>query len=378
MASEAVPYAKTGGLADVIGALPFALADQGDEVAVVMPLYASAAAKVRSADRVRDRLPIWISSSHSYQVSIRLLTDRGVRFYFVDCPALFDRPGLYGENGQDYPDNHVRFAVLCRGALSVARHFFRPDLFHCHDWQAGLIGPYLRFPFRTDPSVAGLPTVLTIHNLGYQGLFDQEVLPDIGLGPEVFNPGQMEFWGMVNYLKGGIVNARAITTVSQAYAREIQTPEYGFGLDGLLRTALHRHSRDFEWCRLWGVESGNRPVHCGTYSAQDLTGKSVCRRDLLRSFGLPETDNPDRPVIGIVSRFAEQKGFDLIEQTAWHLLQDDVALVVLGTGEPHYESLMRTPGRTLPGQGGGQSRVQQRIGTQDRSRLGHLPHAEPL
>ena len=128
MASEAAPYAKTGGLADVIGALPFALADQGDEVAVVMPLYASAAAKVASADRVRDRLPIWISSSSSYQVSIRLLTDRGVRFYFVDCPQLFDRPGLYGENGQDYPDNHVRFAVLCRGALSVARHSFSSGL----------------------------------------------------------------------------------------------------------------------------------------------------------------------------------------------------------------------------------------------------------
>ena len=348
MASEAAPYAKTGGLADVIGALPFALADQGDEVAVVMPLYASAAAKAASADRVRDRLPIWISSSSSYQVSIRLLTDRGVRFYFVDCPPLFDRPGLYGENGRDYPDNHVRFAVLCRAALSVARHLFRPDLFHCHDWQAGLIGPYVRFPFRTDPSVAGLPTVLTIHNLGYQGLFDSAVLPDIGLGREVLNPGQMEFWGMVNYLKGGIVNARAITTVSQAYAREIQTPEYGFGLDGVLRT----RSADIAGI-LNGVDYGEwspeiDPYIAARYSAEELTGKSFCRRDLLQSFGLSDGDNPDRPVIGIVSRFAAQKGFDLIEQTAWHFLQDDVALVVLGTGEPHYESLMRRIAENFP------------------------------
>ena len=176
-------------------------------------------------------MPLWVGP-HAYPVDIHRLIHRGVHYFFVDCPLLYDRPEIYG----NYPDNHIRFALLSQAALGIARHIFRPAVLHTHDWQAGLVAPYLRTTFASDPTFYGMRTLLTIHNLGYQGNFPAAAFADLGLDPGLFHPGGLEFWNHVSYLKAGIVWSDAINTVSPTYAREIQTPEYGFGMDDLLRT----------------------------------------------------------------------------------------------------------------------------------------------
>lgn len=348
VASEATPYAKTGGLADVIGSLPPALRARGEDVAVVLPLYPSAQRLVTSAEWVYNRMPVWLTPANHYEVNIRRLVDRGTFVYFVDCPELFQRDGIYGENGRDYPDNHIRFAVFCRAALGVVRFLFRPDIVHCHDWQAGLVGAMMRHQFAADPTFTGIRTLMTIHNLGYQGHFPRQALAEVGLPADLYRPDLLEFWGGVNYLKAGIVFADAISTVSPSYAREIQTPEHGFGMDGLLRA----RSAD-----LAGIVNGvdysewspeNDSHIAAHFSASDLAGKRACKADLLRSFGLPYTDL-ERPLVGMVSRFVHQKGFDLIEGMADAMMAEGVLFVAIGTGEPHFEWVMRSLAERYPG-----------------------------
>lgn len=343
VASEATPFVKTGGLADVIGALPPALRERGEEVAVVLPKYRGVV--LENPARVYDRLQVWAGSL--WTVSIDRVIHRGVPFFFIDCPPLFDRAGIYNENGTDYPDNHIRFSVLCQAALGVLRHLFRADILHCHDWQAGLVGPYLRHVFRGDPTFFGTKLITTIHNLGYQGIFTAAQLEEVGLGRELFSPAAMEFYGDINLLKGGIVYADAITTVSPRYAQEIQSPEHGFRLDGLLRSR-----RD----RLFGILNGVDyaewspevdPLIPARYSHRDLSGKLVCKRALLQEIGLP-SDNLDRPLIGIVSRFATQKGFDLIADIAEAVSQEDVSFAILGSGEARFEEMFLHFKRTRP------------------------------
>lgn len=345
-ASEAIPFAKTGGLADVIGALPLALKARGEDVAVAMPLYPSVAAHATNADRAFDGLSIVLGSA-VYTVSIKRLVHKEVPFYFIDCPKLFDRPGLYGENGEDYPDNHLRFGVFCRAVLGIVRSLFRPDVLHCHDWQAALIPPMICGQFRGDPTFYGIKRLLTIHNLGYQGLFPRSVLAELGLPENLFHPSAMEFYGKVNLLKGAIVFSDAISTVSRGYAREIQTEEYGFGLDGLLRSRADvltgiLNGVDYEQ---WSPD--HDPYIVQRYDVDHLAGKQACKRDLLQTFGLP-TEGQDRPAIGIVSRFATQKGFDLIEQIAEELAHEDVMLTAIGTGEPRFEEMFRRLAETYP------------------------------
>lgn len=338
-ASEATPYAKTGGLADVIGALPFALKARGENVAVVLPLHRSAIPYTVHSDRVYDRMSI-ILGAKSWDVSIRRVVDRDVPIYFVDCPPLYDRPGIYGEGGVDYPDSDIRFAVFSQATLGVVRSLFRPDVIHCHDWQASLVAPLLHSKFRLDPTFYGIKTLLTIHNLGYQGLFPPGSVSSLGLPAELMTPSAMEFFGKLNYLKGGIVFSDAVSTVSQGYAREIQTAEYGFGLDGLLRsradvlTGIVNGVDYMEWS-----PDTDRYI-AANYSIDSMAGKKICKQDLLKTFGLP-TDDLDRPVIGIVSRFVGQKGFDLIEKIADDLIAEDVLLTAIGTGDPKYESFFR-------------------------------------
>ncbi len=338
VASEATPFAKTGGLADVIGALPRALAAHGEEVAVVLPHYRA----VEGAERAFDGLRIY-----SNTVDIRVLSRDGVRFYFVDCPPLFHRKGIYTEGGADYPDNHVRFAVLCQAAIAVARWLFQPEIIHYHDWQGSLVAPLIRTGLTGDPTFFGVKLLLTIHNLGYQGHFGRAALREAGLSDALFRPDLMEFYGGVNLLKGGIVFADAINTVSKGYAREIQTPEYGFGLDGLLRSrgaVLSGILNGVDYTE-WNPE--HDPFAAAHYSSRELGGKEECKRDLLEAFGLP-MDDMKRPLIGIVSRFAGQKGFDLIESVANELLSEDLCLAVLGTGEERYEQMFRNLAAAFP------------------------------
>jgi starch synthase len=346
VASEATPYAKTGGLADVIGALPAALAGRGEEVAVVMPLYREAAPLLEEAHRVYDALPLFVGR-RLRTVSIRQAISRGVKFYFVDDPELYDRPELYTGAVGDYPDNPLRFATLCHAAVGVIRRLFRPQIVHYHDWQGSLVAPLIRRQFSGDPTFYGLKLLLTIHNLGYQGLFPKEAFAEIGLDRDLFRPDSLEFHGGLNLLKGGIVFADAINTVSRGYAREIQTPEYGFGLEGLLqaRSAVLSGIINGVDYADWSPE--NDKYIAAPFGREDLSGKMQDKRDLLRAFGLSDR-NMARPVIGMVSRFVRQKGFDLIEEIAVELAGEDVYLVGIGSGEPRYEEMFRELSRSHP------------------------------
>ncbi len=251
--SEAAPFAKTGGLADVLGALPPALAKLGEEVAVVMPHYGSV--PLHGSTRIADGLRVSVGPN-TFTVAIDQVEREGVRYLFVDCPPLYGHAGIYGEAGiAAYPDNHIRFALLNLAALEIGRSIFRPDIFHAHDWPGGLLAPYLRENYGSDPDFAGAKTVITIHNLGYQGNFPAASISDLGLSPTLFHPNGLEFWGELSFLKAGIVWSDSITTVSPTYAREIQTPEYGAGLDGVLRDRAAKITRDPERCGLRRVES---------------------------------------------------------------------------------------------------------------------------
>ncbi len=341
VSSEVSPWARSGGLADVLGALPQALAAQGYRVAVVAPRYMHASEA--PASRVIDQMAVPLGYAQ-FPVGVWAMTNAvgagSVTHYFVENASLFDRAGLYGDASGDFPDNHVRFAVLSRAALEISRRLFHAQVFHCHDWQASLLPVYLRDTLARDRDFEGAKTLLTIHNLGYQGLFEASRMADLGLGQHLFNPSQLEFWGQINFLKGGIVFSDALNTVSRKYAEEIQTPEYGFGLDGLLR---HRRAvlsgilNGVDYSR-WSPEAD--PFIAARYSPEHLEGKRECKQALLREMGLPG-HMMDRPLMGIVSRFATQKGFDLIGEIAERVFQWDVGLVALGNGEARYEELFR-------------------------------------
>ena len=344
VSSEAQPLAKSGGLADVVGALPAALREVGDEAAVVVPRYGSI--DLKRTRRVYDGIAVYLGPDR-YDIAI-YQAPADFPYYLVDCPPLFDRKGLYGESGMDYPDNHIRFAVFARAALAVARYLFRTEIFHCHDWQAGLVPALLRSSFATDPTYLGAKTLFTIHNLGYQGLFPRTAMAEAALDPDLFRPDGLEFFGHISYIKGGIAFADALNTVSPTYAREIQTPEYGFGMDGALRARANVLSGILNGVdyNLWNPEVDT--LIPARYSADDLAGKRVCKEQLLQEFGLPPAAM-DRPLIGIVSRFTRQKGTDILAEIAGQLAADDVYLVALGSGEPEYEAFFRQMAADHPG-----------------------------
>jgi starch synthase len=362
VSSEAAPLAKTGGLADVVGALPSALQAFGDQAAVVIPRYGSI--ELKGTRRVWDRLAIHVGPDVFY-ADIYLAPEE-YPLYLVDCPPLFQRKGYYGEAGVDYPDNHIRFAAFSRAALAVARNLFRADILHCHDWQAGLVPAYLKTTYSTDPTFLGVKTLFTIHNLGYQGLFPATALADVGLDASLNTPAGLEFWGRVSYIKAGIALSDALNTVSPTYAQEIQTPELGFGLDGALRARSNVLSGILNGVdyREWSPDVD--PLLPANYSADDLSGKRVCKEHLLREFELP-AEAMERPLIGIVSRFATQKGADLIAGAAAGIVDAGAYLVALGSGEPEYEDLFRGLASDFPG------RISVKIAFNNR--LSHLVEA---
>ncbi|MBI2681545.1 MAG: glycogen synthase GlgA [Candidatus Solibacter usitatus] len=332
VASEAAPFAKTGGLADVLGSLPAALAPLGVEAAVLLPRYRGI--PIDAAQRAGD-FPIWLAGSN-YRVTLYRI-QAGATFYFADCPALYDRDGYYGNAKGDFPDNAVRFAVLARAALEMMRGIFRPRILHCHDWQSGLAPVYLKTTFARDPTFIGVRTLFTIHNLGYQGIFAPDALAQVGLDRGVFHPGGIEFFGDVSFMKGGLNFSDALSTVSARYALEIQTPEYGFGLDGVLRarsSVLHGILNGVDYSQ-WNPATD--PHIAAHYGPDDLSGKRACKLDLIRTLGLDEAAI-DRPLLGVVSRLASQKGADLIVKIADALAADDLYLAVLGKGEADLEA----------------------------------------
>ncbi len=343
VASEGAPYSKTGGLADVIEGLPRALVSMGHEVVALLPRYHGN--KVKST--LVSSLTIALGQELRFPAIAEGQTADGVRHLFVDDPGYFDRSQLYGDNEGDYPDNAERFAEFSRAAIECVKRVWLPDVVHCHDWQASLVPVLLRTQYANDPVVRSLPVVLTIHNLAYQGVFPRTALQKIGVPERLFTIDALEFYGKVNFLKGGLIFADYLTTVSRRYAKEIQTPEFGAGLEGVIRNRADHlvgilNGVDYG---VWSPDAD--ALIAENYSAHNLSGKAACKKDLLAAFRLPE-ENRERPLIGIVSRFVNQKGFDLLAEIAPELMKEDIAIAALGSGQPEYEDLFKRLAQKYP------------------------------
>ena len=341
---EAHPFAKTGGLAEVAGALPLALGRLSHRVTVIVPRY-------RGMDAEPFRQTTFSLGGRSVTVAFarRAIAER-VDAVLVDVPDLFDREGLYGTAAGDYADNAWRFAVFSRAALEFLRQSGeRPSIIHAHDWQAGLAPAYQKMHFSNDPIVGGVPTIFTIHNLAFQGIFPAATLDEIGLAWEVFNVQAMEYWGQISYLKAGINFSEKITTVSPTYAREILTPAMGFGFHGVLarrQPDLHGILNGIDTQR-WNPEAD--AFVPARFSAKNLAGKRKAKALLLERAGLPSDERAlARPVIGLIARLTDQKGLDLIAAAADDLMSLDAAWTLLGNGEPRYEALLTTLARRFP------------------------------
>ncbi|MEI6666886.1 MAG: glycogen synthase GlgA [Acidobacteriota bacterium] len=335
--SEALPYSKTGGLGDVGGALPSALVRLGCDVTVVLPRYRG----VEGGDEVgRFAAGSW-PGARELRVLQRVHED-GVRVWLVDCPAYFDRDGIYGDETGDYPDNDRRFATLSRAALETAALLhWRPSVVHAHDWQTGLVPAYLRSRLQHVPELAAMPTVFTIHNLAYQGLFAADIVPAVDLGWESYTHDRLEFWGRASFLKSGINFSDVVTTVSRRYAQEIQTAEHGFGFEGILqrrRDVLIGIPNGID-TKAWNPSAD--PWLPAAFSARSLKGKAVVKKALLERCGMTTAEQVKRPLIGMVSRMVDQKGHDLIEAAQAELLAMDATFIILGTGEPKYQEMWR-------------------------------------
>lgn len=342
VASEAVPYAKTGGLADVVGALSTALTKLGHQVTLLLPGYRTGFAPKDRRVAMQFSVPVGENPTN-VSIEEEHVTLPGalhhVRVLFVCHDPYFDRSGLYQQDHRDYPDNLDRFTLFCRAAIHVVHVLVdelreKIDVLHLHDWQAALCAVYLKARSQEHNSLQSIKTLLTVHNLGYQGVFPGQEFYKTGLPASWFLPSSLEFYGAVNCLKGGIIFSDAVSTVSPTYAREILTAEYGCGLEGVLANRTGGVS---------GVTNGIDerawdPAHDAylpaQYRADDLSGKRVCKRALQREFGLPVRDVP---LLAVIGRLTFQKGFDLLLEILPELMALELQLVVLGTGDTHLE-----------------------------------------
>ena len=334
VASEVAPYRKTGGLADVAGVLPRALHKRGLDVRVVMPLYQGM--QWSSLDRLDGTLAVPMYFGHA-RAAVRMsrLPGSEVPIYFIEYNRFFDRPHLYGPPGQAYSDNLERFAFFSRATLELCKTIgFFPDVIHTNDWQTALVPVYVNTVEWSKP-LHGAGTLFTIHNLAYQGNFESGAMFITGLGREHYNSNEFEHFGDMNLMKAAIRHANLLSTVSPTYAREIQTPAYGFGLDG----ELALRSRD-----LRGVlnaidtqdwDPAHDPLIAAPYSAEDSSGKAVCKAALQKQLGLPVRANV--PMFGIIGRLTPQKGFDVLAHALDRILSWDVQMVLLGNGDREAE-----------------------------------------
>ena len=333
-ASEVVPFAKTGGLADVAGALPLALEEEGHEVIIVMPRYKSIQDSKFSIKRLKGDI--------SYSV-----TGKAIKVYFVENDAYFNRDNLYGEKTGDYPDNLDRFSYYSKRTLELLKEInFKADIIHVHDWQASLIPVYLKTWYASDSFYKNTRAVLTIHNIGYQGLFPKDQYFKLGLDWSLFGIDGMEFYDQVNVLKGGMMFSDVINTVSPTYAKEIQTKEFGFGLEGVLN-----RRKDAVFGILNGIDysiwdPGTDKYIAKNFDLKDLKGKAGCKADLQKYCNLPA--RADVPLLGIVSRLAAQKGFDILAEGIDEICKMDLQLVILGTGDIKYHQIMEDMVRKYP------------------------------
>ncbi len=351
-ASEAVPFSKTGGLADVAGALAKSLGQLGHDVTLMLPDYFLLRQNNTSLPAIHDtglRFSLMMNGRAVLgAVNWTTLPNTNVRVMLVRQPEYFDRRQLYQEHGQGYVDNCERFCFFSRAVLEICRQMIlRPDVIHCNDWQTGLINGLLQTQSSRRPGFERTGSVMTLHNMAYQGRFWHFDMPLTGMDWRYFNPDQMEAWGDLNLLKTGVAFADQITTVSPTYAAEICTPDEGYGLEGLLS-----HRRDDLVGILNGIDddvwNSETDHHLATpYSIDTVaTGKRQCKAHLQRRMHLDQ--RPDVPLLGMVSRMADQKGFDLITGAAERILAQDLQLVFLGTGDPRYEGQLRDLAQRYP------------------------------
>ncbi|MEZ4484423.1 MAG: glycogen synthase GlgA [Syntrophotaleaceae bacterium] len=339
VASEVAPFAKTGGLADVAGALPQALARLGHDVRIFMPWYHAISEKSFASERLNIKVEVEVAGlTRSAELRRGQLGE--IPVYFLDYPEFFQRRGLYGTTAGDYPDNAQRFGLFCRAVLEALPQLdFRPDVLHLNDWQTGLIPVLLRSERQSDPFYARTATVMTIHNLGYQGLFPADALPALGLDPGLFHIEGLEYYGQLSFLKGGLFFADLITTVSPSYCREIQTPKFGHGFEGILR----KRRKDLVGilngidCQQWNPGADDT-LHT-PYSADDPAGKVQNKLDLQHRLGLARDSH--LPILAMVTRLATQKGLDILEAAWPKLVQRPLQFVLLGDGEEKHMAFFR-------------------------------------
>ena len=350
--SEAAPFAKTGGLADVAGALPTALAESGDRVCLFLPLYGE----------IKDKYQVFTPEAEVFiPLGNRLLPGSivslttppadqhpNLKIFFIAQDELFDRPTLYGPAGAEYPDNGIRFIFFCRAVLDAVNLLnLEIDIYHSHDWQTGLIPVYLKTLYKKLPRYQG-GSLFTIHNLGYQGLQDKELMPLTGLGWDEFTFERLEFFDRLNLLKGGLVYADKLNTVSRAYSREILEPEFGFGLEAVLQ-----ERRDDLYGILNGVDysewnPATDPYIDNHFQLGRMAGKKACKKKLSLAFGLSFSE--PQPLVGMVSRLVTQKGFDLILPLLEEVSGLTAKFVFLGTGDKKIEARLAELSRKFPEQ----------------------------
>ncbi|QCX33357.1 glycogen synthase GlgA [Caloramator sp. E03] len=332
-ASEAVPFAKSGGLADVVGSLSPVLKNKGVDISVIIPQYKSIPKHLKDEIRHIKYIYIDVGWRHQY-CGINTMQYKGVNFYFIDNEYYFGRDNFYG-----YYDDGERFAFFSRAILEVLPHIGVPDILHLNDWQTGMVSSLLEIQYRWRQEFKNIKTLFTIHNLKYQGIFSKDVYNELfGIGDEYFTPDKLEFYGDANYMKGGLVYSNLISTVSYTYAKEIQYPFFGEKLEGLLK------ARDWQ---LYGILNGidydeynpmKDKLIFKNYDVNSIKDKKVNKVELQRQLNLPQRDVP---IIGIISRLVPQKGFDLIECVLNEILNMDLQLIVLGTGDYKYEDMFK-------------------------------------
>lgn len=348
VSSEVYPFAKSGGLADVSGSLPAALKHKGHDVRIVLPKYRCVEQAKRSIRPKKVKLSVPIGDTTKTGSLHEARLHRTLPVYFIDQKHYFDREGLYGDAHGDFKDNAERYIFFCRAVLEACRALdFQPDIIHCNDWQTGLIPIYLKTLYAEDQFFENTRTIFSIHNLGYQGNFDAQVVPLAHLPWSVFTMEGAEFYDRFSFLKAGLVYADGLTTVSTTYCKEILTPEHGFGMDGILRhhqNKLHGvlNGADYkEWDPKTDSNINTR------YGAGSLKGKQACKRSLMRKLSLKMAEST--PLIGMVTRLSHQKGIDLLMQGLEDLMAEDVAVAILGSGEARYESFLEAQNQKYPG-----------------------------
>ena len=352
-ASEAVPYAKTGGLADVVGALSLELAKLKHQVTLIVPDY-------RNLTSSRSRQPVMQLALPMLETTFKVTVEEEIvpvdqgtsslRVWFLRYDPYFDRPGLYQDNHHDYPDNLERFTLFCRGVLEMLRVLVgvrgeRVDVLHLHDWQTALCAVYLKASHHEYQELETVKTILTLHNIGYQGIFPGHQFIKTGLPPSLFTLSGIEFYGAMNCLKGGIIFSDAVSTVSPTYAKEILTAEYGCGLEGVLATRADRIQGITNGIDVTVWDPEHDPDLPARYGAADLSGKRVCKQSLQREFGLADQDVP---ILAVIGRLTMQKGFDLLIRIVPELMFLDVQIVILGTGDRDLEQQLRATQAKYP------------------------------